>query len=853
MKITLKILTFTTIVFILAFNNKVFPQSGSKANKIKRLQSLRASDSTSQSYNVKAVIFSQCKDSLIFDIKNKKMFLYNLSKIKYGNTKLTGGRITVNFKKNELEAFGLYAGKDSLKKKLTQIPLLSEGNDNYEGKALKYNFKTKRGFILLAKSKSAQDYYKGEAVKKVSPSVYYIKNGMYTTCNSDSPVTYFTAKEMKVIQKDKIIAKWIFMYVGGVPLPLPIPFAVFPDKKGRKSGIIIPTYGSDALRGQYFHHFGYFFALSDYFDLALTGDYYLRGGWKAMSRFRYAKRYSFSGQINAAYSRIIIGENEDPDKSLRTDWRFDWRHNQKINPSTRLDVNLQYQTSNYFTNNSINYNEILTQDVISNATLSKRWEGGNSLTINYQRIQNLRNGNITEYLPNITFTKTQSYPFRNKQSFSASNMKWYEYIGYSYTARFLNKRIKQNGQLKVHGGVQHFLSISASPKIGYFNITPQFNYTEKWYNKYSRINLKKVQDDNGDYRYLPVTEEVNKINFVRTFNFRISASTKIYGIAQPEALGIKAFRHTLTPTISYNYTPDFSNNKWGYYDYYVGENGERIYYDKFGNEVFGGVSSGSSQSLSLSLGNLFEIKTMKNPNDTTSTEKKIRLLNLTANINYNLAADSLNLSDLSLSYRTQVGKFLNFFGSSSYTFYNYNNGHPVNEFLASAGKGILRLKRFSLSISTTISAKDFKGKTKASLKKPENKGEFKAFKKQNSSNIYEQPEADFTIPWNLSLNLNYSLTKSTPNNVFKSATVGFRLGFNLTPRWKFNISGSYDFIRKEFTAPSINVSRDMDCWQMSFNWYPLGFYRGFHFELRMKAPQLSDIKITRTRGIFSNR
>ncbi len=799
--------------------------------------------------DVKAVVYSSGEDSLIFDINAKRMFVYGNGNIKYQKSELKSGKIKVDFNKNEIEAFGIRDTSDSTGKKFVQNPVLEDNDEKYQGAALKYNFKTKRGFIFLAKNKENKQYYMGKKVKKVNNDVYFIKNGIYTTCLKDSSITYFTAKEMKVIRKDKIIAKWIWMYIGGVPLPVPLPFAVFPNKGGRRSGIIAPGYGFDARRGQYFHNFGYFWAINDYMDLALTGDYYTKGGWGGRTRFRYAKRYNFNGNFNAGISRIIIGEKGDPSYSEQTDWNFSWFHNQRFNPTTRLDVNLRFQTSNFLRNNSIDYNSLLRRNIFSNATFSKRWdESRTSLTINYSRTQNLDSGDISEMLPSVTFNKAQSYPFRSKNSVPG-RMKWYEYIGYSYSGRFLNKRIKDKTGLHIRGGIKHSFSVSASPKIAHFNISPHLSYTEKWYNKRTKKSLVRIPNGSS-YDYEVRTDDVKEINFVRTFSFGVSASTKLYGIAQPEMLGIKAFRHTLSPSISYNYSPDFSTERWGYYDVYYDKNGKEVRYDKFGREIFGGVSSRESQRLSLSVANIFEMKTMKDPTDTTSKEKKIRLLNFNASLSYDFAADSNKLSDLSLSYRTQIGQYFNFYGSSGYTFYDYENGHRIGRTLSSAGKGLLRFNRLSLSVSTSVSGE----KLKSVKKKESEEGEFQAFKKKDYISLFgEEKVPDFSIPWDLSLRFNYNISKPTPDYVTKNASVGLNLSFKLTPKWKFSFSGNYDLIRKEISAPTVNIYRDLNCWEMKFNWNPLGRYRGFHFEIRMKAPELQDIKVTKTKGLFSGR
>ncbi|MDQ7815685.1 MAG: putative LPS assembly protein LptD [Melioribacteraceae bacterium] len=835
---------------------KSFPDSLqiAKANSIK-------SDSTKVKKNrdVDAVVSASAKDSLIYDVKNKKMFLFGSGELKYKQTDLKSGKIFVDYEKNELEAFGIQDTSDTAKVKIKQVPILAEGKDVYEGSRIRYNFKTQQGFISLAKNREETSRYEGEKVKKVDKDIYFIENGMFTTCEEDTPHTYFSASEMKVIQRDKIIAKWIFMHIGGVPFPIPVPFAVIPNESGRRSGIILPNYGQELRRGQYFRNFGYFFAISDYFDLALTGDYYTKGGYGLRSRLRYAKRYDFSGTFNSGYSRVIIGEEGDPNRQEQTDWNLSLYHNQQIDPTSRFDANLQFQSSTFFQNNSINYNDLLSQDIISNATYSKRWdESGNSLSINYSRTQNLASGNIYESLPNISFSKNIAYPFKREGSESLRDQKWYEMIAYTYSGQFRNERRKTEGNLKIRGGVQHDLSFSASPKIGYFNVAPRIGYQEKWYNKHVKIENRVIdvidpQTNQVTQKDSLVVTDVKELNFVRTFDMSVSASTKLYGIMQPNILGIEAFRHTLLPSISYSYKPNFADNTWGYYDSYTKANGEVVYYDKYQNEIFGGAFAGEQQSLNFSLGNVFEIKTMKDPNDTTknSDANKYQLLNLNASIGYNFAADSLKLSDLSLSYRTQIGQLLSLSGSSTFTFYDYEGNFKVNRFLASAGKGLFRLSNFSFSVSTNLIGE---GNQESKSLQKKSDSEYDAFQKKDYITLYEDNESpDLSIPWNLNLSYNFNLSKITPNQSSTFSNLSADLGFSLTKNWKFTVRGSYDFDRKEVIAPQISIYRDLHCWEMNFSWNPIGTYRGFMFEIRMKAPELQDIKVSKSRGLYSGR
>ncbi|MBK7106182.1 MAG: LPS-assembly protein LptD [Ignavibacteriae bacterium] len=864
-------IAFLILILGITFCNSFAQNSDSLSSLLKvdtsitSNQNLQIDSAKTKSNEIDDIVYSSASDSLMFNIPSKKMIIYGKGEIKYKQTSLTGGKINVNFETSDLEAEGIIDSADTnAVNGLAQTPVLKEADENYEGTKLRYNFKTKKGFISAAKNKKEDSRYEGKNVNKVDKNTFFIEDGMYTTCESDTPHTHFTASEMKVIQKDKIIAKWIFMHIGGVPVPIPIPFAVFPNEKGRRSGIIAPTYGSINNRGQYFKNFGYFFAVNDYMDLTMNADYYMRGGYGLRSRLRYAKRYDFNGNLNIGYSKILIGEDEDPDKQRSTDWNLSLSHSQTFTPTLNLSANLNFQSRTYLTNNTTSYNDLLKRNITSNATLSKRWDDyGISMNVNYSRTQSLDSLNIQESLPNMSISKNQFYPFKSSSS-TPSNQKWYEYIGMNYSGNLVNKKSNIMGDIKIRGGIQHNITASASPKFSYFNITPSLSYVEKWYNKKTNYVVETVQDIanspsllNSFYKTSDhdtiISKDEHEINMIRTFRFSLGTSTKLYGMFQPQMLGIDAFRHTLIPSISYNYTPDFSDEKWGYYDSYTKTDGTIVKYDPYANEVFGGSGKGESQSINFSLGNVFEMKTLKDPTDTTSEAKKITLLNFDISTGYNFAADSNNLSDLRLNYRTNISNLLNLSGSSSYTFYDFIDTKRINQYLANNGKGLLRITNLQFSVSTTLSAEKLSGEDRTGKKTDEADEEFTSFKKKDHVGLYEEQDTDFSIPWNLTLNYSYNFSKPSPAPGIVRSNLGVNLGFNLTKNWKFGVMGNYDFQNDEIAAPRITVYRDLECWEMNFSWNPIGTYTGYRFEIRMKAPELRDVKVTKTGGWISGR
>lgn len=795
-----------------------------------------------------AIINYSAKDSLIYDLNNKKVFLYNEAKLTYKDLKLDAGRITVNQETLILEAYGI---PDSVTEgKFVQTPLMFQGNDKYEGAKLTYNFQTQQGSVSMGFSDAEVGYYFGEKIKKVTSDVLFIKNGIYTTSSDrEDPEYYFLSPKMKVIPNDKVIAQSVFLYIEGVPV-FWIPFGVFPNKSGRSSGLIVPSFGDDATYGSYLSRLGYFWAINNYVDLALTGSYFSKGRIDAYGRFRYVSKYNFSGSVDGGYSRIRLGESTDVGNPNSDDWGLNINHTQQITPTSRLDASLGFTSGkDYYDISTNSLSQLLLQNVISNLTYSKTWEGTPfALNLNYFRDQVLQTGEITERIPLVNFSISQTFPFESRTS-SSYNKKLYEYFSYSYNGSILNNRTKRinttssNTDTTVtdfRSGVRQTVNFALSPKFNFITLIPYFNYNEIWYNKYITQSFNPADSTVS-------TQEFNAIKALRYFNTGVSFSTRFVGIFSPRVFSVTGIRHTLTPAITYVYQPDFSDPSWGYYRTYTNAAGQEVKYSIYGKEVFGNAPGGESQSLAFSIGNVFEMKTRTND----TTENKFQLLVLDAGINYNFAADSLKFSELGLSYRTNIGSYLNISGGASFNLYKYDqtaNGR-INQFLIDTEGKLANITNFNISMSTSFNF-GLAGSDKIPVTPNDTLflgGDYKGIQ------TTKLDEVSFNIPFSGGLGYNYSEFRPTPVNTFRSSNVSGNIAFNLTEKWRATVATSYDIINKQITAPYITVYRDLNSWEMNFNWYPSGSYSGFSLEVRIKAPQLRDIKIskqTNSRGVF---
>jgi lipopolysaccharide assembly outer membrane protein LptD (OstA) len=746
------------------------------------------------------------------------MFLFGDADIKYKNIRLRSARVSVDLDSAILEATGM---PDSTGE-ITGLPILNDGGEEYKGFKLAYNFRTKKGRITQATTKMENAFYYGDKIKKVDDDILFVEHGRYTTCDLPEPHFHIEGKEMKIILNSQVIARPVILYIADVPV-LALPFGVFPAKSGRRSGFIPPIYGRNR-NGLYLRRFGYYWAINDYMDLSTTADWYARGGWRVNGNFRYALRYKFRGAIGFSFANFYTGEPEDPDRTISREWMLNISHNQTLNPTSRIDININLSTRNYFRATGTTVDDFLRQNMISNASYYKTFEKINgSLSIRATRNQSLVTGEVDETLPEISFTLPQIFPFGNRGALGRERARWFELISFSYSARFLNRR-NTNFSKQFKYGIAHNLNINFTPRIKYFNIVPFFTYTEKWYDrrmiKYYDSELKKVisKDEHGFFQS-------------RYFNFGISVSTKLYGIMQLGIAGIQAFRHTLMPNISLVYQPDFSEPFWRNYGSYIDSTGKIVKYNYFEDGVFGGAPVGRARRLNVSVGNIFEIKTIEV--DTTGEAKKYQLLNLNISLSYNFAAQRRKLSPLSLTARTNIGKNFDIFASSTFDFYKYG----TDEFLIRYG-GIAWMRSFTLSMTLKFSGRK-KGGTNRMQGIEEPSKQF--------YQIYDIEKPDMDIPWNLSLGFNYSISRFRPDFTKRSASVRFNLSFDLTRNWKIVASGVYDFISSRILAPYVSVYRDLHCWEMLFTWYPSGLARGFTLEIRVKAPQLRDLRITKRR------
>lgn len=793
------------------------------------------------------------EDSLTFFLDNKDVFLYNKAKIDYDKMKLESGFMTVNFDTKTLFAEGV---KDSTYT-ITQSPIFKEGNTEYKSKELKYNFDTKQGLISNVFTKESDGYLHGEKVKKKDDHTMYISSGMFTTCdNEDHPHFGISFSKAKAITDDKIVTGLAWFSLMEIPLPVGIPFAYFPFTDGKKSGFLMPSYGNAANRGYYLRNIGWYFAINDYIDLALRGDIYTNLSYALNISSSYVKRYKYRGSIEFRYEDNHTGLKNTPSYSSSSDFKFRWTHSQeaKSHPYRTFSANVNLVSSKfnqYTTNVSDYFNNTTTSSIAFSTRFGSAW----SFTANLGESYNINSGAISLDLPSMTLSSIQFYPFRKKKS--SGKRKWYEDISFSYRANLINTIDTYDSLLtssdlikNFRNGIMHSIPISSNVKIlKHLNWTNSISYTERWYTN----SLSKT--------YNPETDLIDKdtiYGFIanRNANFTSSINTRLYGMFTFKKGFIKAVRHVINPSISFNYTPDFSEPSLGFYDFYTDKEGKRVYYSKTENGVFGSPPQGASGVISFSLGNNLEMK-VPDKNDTVEGMRKIVLLEaFNISSGYDLARDSVNWQPLRLTARTTLFKKLLINFSAAYTPYVLNeNGVLTNELLWHKEGRLFQKQnaQWTLNMSWNLNSKADHSQTTGDYHSP-TEMQYSPF---SNPNEILSDHVDFSIPWNLTLGVNYSRLSSYIVSIAgyqtnQSATLTARGDLNLTEKWKIGFSSGYDFINKDFTYTSIDFYRDLHCWEMRMNWIPFGPRQGWNFSISVKAPMLQDLKYEK-RNDFRNR
>lgn len=814
-------------------------------------------------------------DSLHFDMRNQKVFMYKEAKIDYDDINLKANYVEMDFNKTEVFASGL---PDSTGKEVGQ-PIFTQGDSEFRSRTMRYNYETKKGLIKSVMTQDGEGTIRGDVVKKMPNNETNIRAGSYSTCptceNRDYEFRYFKSK---VIPDKRIVTGPAYLVIEDVPTPLFLPFGFFPIRKGQHSGIILPTWGESNNRGFYFENGGYYWAINDYIDFKLVGDIYTRGSWAIKPSTRYRKRYKYSGNFDFTYAINITGESGQPDYNRDRDYQIRWRHQQdpKARPNSTFtaNVNVRSRKSNF-------YNPTTAQDYLSNTFQSSiayqtSIAGKYHITLNASHSQNTQTKLMTLTLPELSFNMNRFYPFRKKSR--SGKMRWWEDISVNYTANFKNTVTIEDSLLfqpetwdKMENGIKHSIPISSSVKLlKYFTWTNSVNVNDRMY--FKTVEKNWVDDtlftENDTIVGYVKKDTIAGFKNAIDGSFSSSLTTKIYGMFQfGKNFPLRAIRHVITPRVSFTYTPDFGTEAWGYYKSYYDPKLEKdVEYSIFEGGIYGGPPKDRSGRINFSLSNNLEIK-VRSRKDTVTGTRKVKLIdNFTIQTSYDLAKDSLNWSDLKLSGRTTIFQGFDIRYSSSWDPYilDSTGSFNLNQYEWDVNRRLLRLDQTSWDFSANLRLNpDFfkkKGEKSGGQKTREEELEEIAADNMLSDelesihNNYDD-YIDWDIKWNLNITYNFRYTTrlkyvnqlNREKNETLVQTLGVSGDFNITPKWKIGFRTGWDFEAADLSYTSINIYRDLHCFEMRFNWIPIGGRQSWNFALNVKASMLQDLKLQRKR------
>ncbi len=816
------------------------------------------------------VVKFSSKDSIVLFGRNDLRF-YGESEVSYDNMDLKASSIKMNMDSSVVHAVGVPDSVGELQGK----PVFTDPSGEYKSKRMAFNFKTKKGIITDIITEQGDGYLTGGITKKHEDDEYHIKNGRYTTCdNHEHPHFYFQITKAKMRPKKNVITGPAYMVLEDLPLPLAVPFAFFPFTNKYSSGVLVPTFGEDYNRGFYLKNGGYYFAINQYVDLALTGEIYTRGSWGVSLQSNYAKRYKFSGHLSASFLTTVNGDKGDRDYSKMKNFSVAWTHTQdsKSNPNMQFSASVNFATSGYSRNNITDYYRNTFTENTKSSTVNWSYNFPNSkwsISATASVSQRSADSTLTVSFPNFTITMAQTSPFKRKRAVGAE--KWYEKIKISYSGRFQNtltakeKEFFHKSLVKDwRNGFSHVVPISATFNVfKYINITPNITLNDRMYTS----KIKQAWDPNSS---AVVRDTTYGFYNLFDFNASVSMSTKIYGFYKPlKFMGdkLQMVRHVITPTVSFSASPDFGSKFWGYYGNYsyVDNQGKErnVKYPYFQHGIYGQPQSGKSGVISFNIANNLEAK-VRSDEDSTGYKKISIIENLTLSQSYNFAADSLRWSNLNTSILLRITKGFNLNLSATWDVYKYGlneNGAPVriNKLRLFHGGGWGRLASTGTSFSYTFNNDTFKKLFRRGDKKKKDDDDKKLGNMKDSENKGGQAEGSdvvlrpdgymqWSCPWSLTINysINYGYGAFDYNKMEYKGKFTHNLSFNgnirPTKNWNFSLSGSYNFDTHKIAYMNCSVSREMHCFVMSASFVPVGPYKSYNFHIAVKSSILSDFK-----------
>ena len=820
-----------------------------------------------------AVISGKATDSLFYDLRNNKVYLYEKGEVSYDDMTLKADFMNIDLDNNEIYAYGK---SDTINNEVVVTrPAFTQGESTLHMDTIKYNIETQRAKIKNIATQQGDGWLVGQAVKKMEDNTINIGDGMYTTCDqTESPHFYYWMSKAKVKtgKNGKVIMGPGHLVIEDVHIPfLGLPEGFFPLSSGPKSGILMPSYGEEARRGFFMRDLGYYFTLSQYMDLTLTGGFYTLGSWEAQASSRYIKRYKYSGNFNIDYSSIRTGDKGDPDFIKQNTYRIQWTHSQdpKANPGSTFSASVNLSSSGYSRYSATTLNDMLSTQTNSSISYSKNWAGTPfSLSMNMAVSQNSQTQAISATLPNVSFNVSKFFPLKRKVKMGQD--RWYEKISMSISTKMTNSISTKEGEVftretldKMRNGIQHTIPVQASFSLfDHLNITPSINYTERWY-------FKKTEQ-----QWNPETNKVETLDpeygFYRLYNYNagVSMSTTLYGMWQVKEkykdFKLQAIRHTINPQVSLSYAPNFGNQKYGYFQTIQSDStGRTTVYSPYNNNAFGTPSSGENMSMTFSLSQSLEVK-VKSERDTTGMKKVKVIDDLSLSGSYNFLADSMKLSTISIALRSSLSKKFGINLRATLDPYEVTPEGKRYDKLTWRRGNLGRIMNTGWSFGYTFKSRDSGTPALNDINSipPEYINPFyDPYGRMDPTlrrRYMAQTYYDFSLPWNLGFNYNVNYNVSYVNNGTTGVkrnvtqTLGFNGSITFSKKMGATLSGGYDISNGKLTATSINISRDLHCWQMSFSWIPFGYYKSWNFHIGVKAASLADLKYDKSQSMYDN-